>query len=337
MTYRGIWIRPSKNIEDIGITIPSDLNIEFVAPIPQSEEEVIEAGQNVDFVLSASSNPPFGARFFERCRTPKVLQLTGTGHDRVDLASASRHGVPVANSPQNFRSVAQYVFTAIGLISRRWLEGDTLVKQGRYMEGNRFVSSTMHDHGDRNLGIIGLGRIGREVARIGKFFGYHIGYYSRRSHPEFEAEMGVQYFTLQNLLRWSDIIALTVSLTPSTKGLIGHEELKLMKSTAILINAARGEVVDECALARALGEGQIWGAAVDVFVQHPPPRSHPYFKLNDEVRSRLFLTPHLAGRTVESHRRQFGFALENVRGYLVEGKPLECVINRDALHSKVRK
>jgi glyoxylate reductase len=336
MTYRGIWLRPSKDIEVTGITIPRELKIGFL--VPQSEEELIEGAKNVDFILSGSNTPTFTGRFFEQCRNPKVLQLTGNGYDRVDLASATKYGMPVANAPVNIKTVAEYVFIAIGVLSRRLLEGDILVKQGQYLEAReKFLTPTLREYGDQNLGIIGLGRIGREVARIGKFFGYHIGYYSRRSHPEFEAEMGVQYLTLQNLLRWSDIIAVTVSLTPSTKGLIGYEELKLMKSTAILINAARGAVVDEYALARALKGGQIWGAGVDVFVQNPPPLSHPYFKLNDEVKSRLFLTPHLAGRTLDSHLRQFALSLKNVRGYLVEGKPLECVINSDALHSKVRK
>jgi lactate dehydrogenase-like 2-hydroxyacid dehydrogenase len=207
-----------------------------------------------------------------------------------------------------------------------------------YLEArDKFVTPTMRDHGYQNLAIIGLGKIGREVARIGKFYGYQMGYYQRHINAEFEAAMGVKYFPLPELLRWADLVAVCVSLTPETHGMIGYEQLKLMKPTAILVNAARGQIVDEAALARALQEGVIWAAAVDVYVTNPPPVSHPFFQLSDEVKNRLFATPHVAGRTLDSHRRQFGFSLDNVRRHLVEGKPLECVVNPEALANIGRK
>ena len=117
-----------------------------------------------------------------------------------------------------------------------------------------------------------------------------------------------------------------VPLTAATRGLIGAKELSAMKPGAILINMSRGEIVCEEALCRALSDEKIWGAGMDVFADEPPPAAHPYFKLKDNVKDRLVLSPHMGGRTQEANRRMFSFALENVRRFLLEGKPLEGVI-----------
>ena len=242
--------------------------------------------------------------------------------------------MPVAHAPgQNSRTVAQFVFVMVGALTRRLIEGDKLVKQGRYLEARKKLSThTLYEFGEKNLAVLGIGRIGREVARIGNFLGYHVGYYdAERLDPKIENDMNVTYYDLSEILKWADITTLHIPLNPLTLSFIGENEFKLMKPTAILIDISRGGIVNEDALCSALTEGQIWGAGIDVFTEEPPPVSHPYLNLPDDIKDRMILSPHMGGRTYESNQRMFSFAIENVRAFLVDGKPLQCVVNSDKL------
>ncbi|HIC87764.1 MAG TPA: D-glycerate dehydrogenase, partial [Aquificae bacterium] len=162
------------------------------------------------------------------------------------------------------------------------------------------------------LGIIGLGRIGRAVARIGaKGFGMKVLYYSRHRAPErVEKELNATYVPLDTLLRESDIVSIHTPLTPETKYMIGERELRLMKPTAILVNTARGAVVDTNALVKALKEGWIAGAGLDVFEQEPLPPDHPLTKLPNVV-----LAPHIGSATKEARERMTCAVLENLLAF----------------------
>jgi len=327
MALKGMCLRPARDFEWAGVKIPNSLNIDFF--VPESEQQVIASGQEAEFVISPSHSITMGETFFAGLPNLKVVQLTGAGYDRVDLEAAAKHGVPVAHGPgQNSRSVAQFVFIKIGVISRRVLEADRMVKENRFADSRRkLATSTMHEFGDQNLGIIGIGRIGQEVAKIGRFFGYNLGYTDiNRLNPDREKQLGLRYYPFEALLGWADVISLHVPLTDATRGLIGARELKAMKPNAILINIARGGIVDEEALCRALADETIRGAGMDVFSVEPPPPSHPYLQLDDKLKDRLLLSPHMGGRTQEANRRMFSFALENVRAFLADGKPLQCAI-----------
>ena len=327
MVIEGICLRPAQDFERVGIEIPNSLKMEFF--VPDSEEQIIERGKRVDFIIAPSHTVTIGEKLFGGMENLKVLQLTGAGFDKVDLDAAAGHGVPVAHAPdQNTRSVAQYVFIMAGMLLRRMLEGHHLVYQGKYLDARKALTTpTLHELGGQNLGLIGMGRIGREVARIGKFFGFRIGYYDiRKLDPEDESELEATYFDRKAIFRWADVISLHTPLTASTRGMIGKSEFDRMKPSAILINISRGGIVDEEALCQALRMGRIQGAGIDVFSQEPPPAGHPYFSLEAAVRHRLLLSPHMGGRTFEANRRMFGFALENVRAFLVDGKPLECIV-----------
>ncbi|MEW6674011.1 MAG: 2-hydroxyacid dehydrogenase [Thermodesulfobacteriota bacterium] len=327
MAIHGICLRPARDFENAGVKIPESLSIDFF--VPESKQQVISAGRQAEFVISPSHSITMDEDFFAGLPNLKIVQLTGAGYDRVDLKAAARHDVPVAHGPgQNSRSVAQYVFIKIGMLSRRVLEADRMVKENKFSEARRNLSTlTLHEFGGQNLGIIGIGRIGQEVAEIAKFFGYNIGYYDiQRLNPDREIELGVRYYPFESILGWADIISLHVPLTKATRGLIGANELQAMKPGAIIINIARGGIVDEEALCRALENETIRGAAMDVFSIEPPPASHPYLKLDRKISDRLLLSPHMGGRTQEANRRMFSFALENVRAFLADGKPLQCVI-----------
>jgi len=330
MTLKGICLRPAEDFERAGITIPDSLNMEFF--VPESENQIIAQGRSVEFIIAPSHNRTIGLEIFKNLNNLKVVQLTGAGYDKVDLAAANRYGVPVAHAPdQNSKTVAQYVFIMLGVLSRRMLEGHNQVKEGNFVEARKkLITPTLHEFGGQNLAIIGMGRIGREVAKIGKFFDFQLGYFDiQKLMPKIENRFSVKYFDWEKILKWADIISLHLPRNSATKSFIGAKELRLMRPNAILINIARGGIVDENALCRALTEGQIRAAGVDVFDQEPPPREHLYFNINPEVRDRLLLSPHMGGRTLEANRRMFSFAVENVRAFLVDGKPLKGVINLD--------
>jgi lactate dehydrogenase-like 2-hydroxyacid dehydrogenase len=311
------------------------MNVEFF--IPESEKQIVERGKNVDFIISPSHTVKLGAKVFDGLQHLKVLQLTGAGFDNVDLAAAARRDIPVAHAPgQNTRSVAQYVFIMAGILLRRMLEGHQLVFQGQYQQARKTLTTpTLHEFGGQNLGIIGMGRIGREVARIGRFFGYHIGYYDiRKLAPEDEAGLEATYFDREAICKWADVITLHIPLTPDTRSMIGKSEFNRMKPRTILINVSRGGIVDEDALCEALLDGRLQGAAVDVFNQEPPPGDHPFFDLEPAVRHRLLLSSHMGGKTYEANQRMYSFAVENVRAYLVDGKPLKYRLNYDELNKE---
>jgi lactate dehydrogenase-like 2-hydroxyacid dehydrogenase len=338
MKYSGLCLRPSRDFELVGINIPEGMDIEFF--VPESMEQIIQRGKNAEFIIAPSHNPPIGRKIIEELPRLKVIQLTGSGYDKVDLAAATKQGIPVAHAPgQNSLTVAQFVFIFIGVLARRVLEGDRLVKEGNYSEARKKLATpSLHEFGNQNLAILGLGKIGREVARIANFLGYVVGYHDILPLTSAdEKQLGVKFFERADIFRWADILTLHIPLTSSTLSYISEKELKLMKPTAILIDITRGGIVDENALCKALKEGEIRGAALDVYSEEPPPLSHPYFKLDKELKDRLILSPHMGGRTFESNRRMFSFSVENVWRFLAERKPLECVINPDALEKGVKK
>lgn len=327
MAVNGICLRPARDFEWAGVKIPDSLTIKFF--VPESENHIIESGKNAHFIIAPSHSTLIGERIFANLPNLKVLQLTGAGYDKVDLEAAARHGIPVAHAPgQNSRSVAQYVFIMTGVIARRLFEASNMMKENKFAEARRKLTTpTLHEFGERNLAVIGMGKIGREVARIGKYFGYRIGYFDvNKLMPEAEENLCVQYYEFPDILSWADVISLHVPLIASTRSLIGEKELNAMKPTAILINMSRGGVVDENALCKALKDEKIWGAGIDVFTEEPPPIGHPFFQLKNGIKDRLVLSPHMGGRTQEANRRMFSFAVENVRAFLIDGNPLKCVL-----------
>jgi glyoxylate reductase len=177
------------------------------------------------------------------------------------------------------------------------------------------------------IGIIGMGRIGQAVARRAKGFNMKILYYDVRRLPEnLEKELGAEFVDLDTLLREADIVTIHTPLTPETENLINEEKLKLMKKTAYLINTARGKIVDIDALYKALKEGWIAGAALDVFPQEPFPPDHPIMKLENVV-----VTPHIGSATWQTRTKMADLVAENLIAFY-EGKVPPTLVNRDVVN-----
>jgi phosphoglycerate dehydrogenase-like enzyme len=240
----------------------------------------------------------------------KLLSIWGTGTDNIDLGAAARHGVTVTNTPGVAAiSIAEHSLMLALAVARRVVTLHGQVVSGAWPRGQSVQLQ------GKTLGIIGLGAIGRQFARLGKAVGMNVIAWTMHPDPS----LGFQLVELNELLRQSDVISLHLRLSSDTEGFLGRRQFKLMKPTAILINTARGPIVDEAVLVDALRSGRLAGAGLDVFDVEPLPKGHPLTQLENVV-----LTPHCAGVTPEVLEAGLALALENVESFL-SGSPRHVV------------
>lgn len=257
----------------------------------------------------------------------RIISQYAVGYDNINVDCATRHGVYVTNTPNVLtEATAELTWALILAAARHVVQADRYVKSGEWFRSGTgwhpelFLGLELRG---KTLGIIGFGRIGRAVARIGaKGFGMRVLYYSRHRAPrEVEEEIGAEYASLDDLLRRSDVVSIHVPLTPETRGMIGERELRIMKPTAILVNTARGAVVDPDALVRALREGWIAAAGLDVFHEEPLPPDHPLTRLDNVV-----LAPHIGSATYEARQAMTCAVLDNLLAFK-EGKVPPNLVN----------
>ncbi|MCE4618715.1 MAG: 2-hydroxyacid dehydrogenase [Desulfurococcales archaeon] len=256
-------------------------------------------------------------------RKARLIAQPSTGYDHIDVVACRERGIPVANAGgANAVSVAEYTVMAALALLRRLVKAHGDLARGRWSQWELMDLGTYDLYG-KTWGVIGLGRIGREVVKRLKGFDVRILYYDKYRLPEDkEAELGVEYAPLGRLLKLSDVVSIHVPLTEETRGMIGERELRLMKPTAVLINPSRGEIVDEEALARALREGWILGAAVDVYSREPPGPDHPLMGLENV---NIITTPHIAGATSDARARIIQVTVENIIRVLRGEEPVNVV------------
>ena len=245
--------------------------------------------------------------FYRAAPRLRLVQLLSAGYDNVDLEAARRAKVPVCNNGgANAISVSEHAIMLMLAVSRRVIWQHANVSGGRW-RGNG-PAPRMYEVNDKVLGIVGLGTIGKKVARLARAFGMRVEYYDiARLSEDAEDLLGVRFRLLRELLKSSDVISLHVPLNDSTRHMIGADELAAMKPEAILINTSRGPVIDEAALHRALTANKLFGAGLDVFDQEPPPPDNPLLKLDNVV-----LSAHFAGPTWDNHVARFRNAFDNV-------------------------
>ncbi|WP_207387666.1 2-hydroxyacid dehydrogenase [Aeropyrum pernix] len=302
-----------------------DLKVVSVAGLPR--ERVLEELRNADVVIGDYTfQMRIDAEMCAAMESVRLVQQPSTGYDHIDVEACARHGVPVANAGgANAVSVAEYTIMAALALLKRLLYAHRETVAGGWPQWRLMEMGTFDLQG-KTWGIIGLGRIGREVAKRLRPFGVRIVYFDKVRMEDAERELGVEYRSLSRLLRESDVVSIHVPLTSETRGMIGEGELRMMKPTAVLINPSRGEIVDEEALARAVRERWIAGAAVDVYSREPPPPDHPLIRAAGEADVNLILTPHIAGANTDARSRIIQFSIENVVRVLKGGKP-EAVVN----------
>lgn len=242
------------------------------------------------------------------------IAVLATGYDVVDVAAAAARGVPVCNVPDySTNAVAQAVFALLLELRNHTGELAAAVRAGRWQAGPdySFWDTPIHELADRTLGVVGLGRIGQAVARIGAAFGMRVLGCGLRPGPD--------RLPLDTLLAESDVVSLHCPLTAASRKLIDASRLGLMRPEAILINTGRGALIDEPALARALAEGRIAAAALDVLSLEPPSADNPLLRAPN-----CLITPHVAWASVEARRRLIAETAANVQA-LLAGAPRNLV------------
>lgn len=261
----------------------------------------------------------------DRGKNLKVVSNYAVGYNNIDVAEATKHGVMVTNTPDVLTdTTADCAFMLLMAISRRLVEVDKFVRDGKWVKawGPKMLLGS--DITGKTLGIIGLGRIGKAMVPRAKGFNMKILYHNRNPDPEAD-KLGVEYKTMDEILAESDYISLHVPLNEKTKHLIGETELKKMKKTAYLINTARGPVVDEKALTKALKEHWIAGAGLDVLYEEPTNPNNPLLELDNVI-----VAPHIGSATTETRLAMAMKAATNLTAAL-KGKRPPDLLNPEVL------
>src|SRR5919106_1142513 len=284
-----------------------------------SPEELLEIIGDYD-ALVIRSGTKIDAVVLERAENLKVVARAGIGLDNVDVDAATRHGVLVVNAPQsNVISAAEHTMALILAQARNIPQADAALRDGRW-ERSRFQGTELYG---KTLGIVGLGRVGALVAQRCNAFGMRLLAYDPFVTRERAAQMGVELVSLAEVLGRADIVTVHLPKTPETTGLLGEAELFAMKRGARLVNTARGGIVDEAALAKAVAEGHLGGAALDVFAEEPTTAS-PLFWLENVV-----VTPHLGASTTEAQDKA-GIAIAEQLLLALAGQFVPNAVNVDA-------
>jgi len=282
-------------------------------------DELVGCVRGREAILSLLTDP-VDSSVIEAGEDLKIIANYAVGYDNIDVAAATERGIIVTNTPGVLTdTTADMAWTLLMATARRVVEADGYTRAGKFKrwEATLLLGSDVYG---KTLGVIGLGRIGRAVARRSLGFGMRVLYHSRnRVEPEVEGELGAEYVDLETLLRESDFVSIHTPLTPETGHLIGGRELDMMKSTSYLINTSRGPVVEERALADALASGSIAGAGLDVYEEEP--QVYPGLLELDNV----VLSPHIGSASVETRSRMSVMAADNIIAAMRGEKPPNIV------------
>jgi len=282
-------------------------------------EDMIEIGKDADAFLVVTNVEKITKEVIEVLPKLRIVARHGVGYDNVDVKSASERGIYVTTAPVLDETVADHAFALLLCLARKTCKMHNYVvsKEWKAREPFKFMGT---DVWGRTAGIVGLGRIGSKIAERAKGFKMRILYYDIVRKTDLESRLGVERKPLNDLLRESDIIFISAPLIDATRGMIGEKEFKLMKPSALLIHVARGPIVDHDALVKALREGTIAGAGIDVFDREPVPLDDPLLDPGNVV-----LTPHMASNTIECRTRQSLTAAGEVLRVLRGEKPRYAV------------
>ncbi len=288
--------------------------------------ELLSRLEGADVAINVRAYTVFDAPLLAALPTLRLISILGTGTDNVDLRAAAEQGVVVTNTPgASTYSVAELAFALMLAAARHVPLADRRLRGGEWHH-----TKGLELHG-KTLGVVGLGLIGQAMASMGAGFGMRVLAWSFRADAERARACGARLVELDELLRQADVVSLHLRASSEASGLIGRRELSLMKPTAILVNTARGALVDEEALAEALRAGRLFAAGLDVYQGEPLPADSPLRGLDNVV-----LSPHAGWVTDEASRRLVRMPVDNIIAYL-EGRP-QHVVNPVALqHERQRR
>lgn len=256
----------------------------------------------------------------DKARNLKVISNMAVGYNNIDVEAATNKGIMVTNTPDVLtETTADLTFALLMATARRLVEASDYLRNGKWETWSPNLLTGQDIYG-ATIGIIGMGRIGEAVARRTKGFNMNLLYHNRSQKPVVEQELGATYVSMDTLLRESDYVVVMTPYSAETKNLITAEQLKLMKKNAILINTARGGIVNEVDLYEALVNGVIWGAGLDVFEEEPVSVDHPLLTLQNVV-----TLPHIGSASIATRMKMSDLAAENLILALKGEKPKHFV------------
>jgi D-3-phosphoglycerate dehydrogenase len=270
--------------------------------------------RDADVAVNIRGRTRFTAEVLAGCPRLRLISIWGTGTDNVDLHAASAHGITVTNTPgANAIAVAEHTVALMLAVVKQLAPADQAIRRAGWPR------NLVPQLRGKRLGIMGTGLIGREVAAMGKGLGLEVVAWTFHPDAGLAARLGFRYVELEELLRTSDVLSLHLRATPDTRHFLNRERLALLKPGAVLVNTARGTLVDEAALVESVRERRIAGAGLDVFETEPLPSGHPLATLGN-----VLLTPHAAGMTPEVIQIGLAMAVENIENFL-KGSPTRVV------------
>lgn len=275
---------------------------------------LVDRLRDADVAVNIRGRTRFTADVLQACPRLRLISIWGTGTDNVDLKAAVARGITVTNTPgANAVAVAEHTVALMLAVLKQLPQADQAIRQGGWPR------NLVPQLRGKRLGIVGTGLIGREVAAMARGLGMEVVAWTFHPDPGVAGKLGLRYVELEDLLRTADVISLHLRATPETRHFLNRERLALLKSGAILVNTARGSLVDEVALVDRLREKRLAGAGLDVFEAEPLPSGHPLASLPN-----VLLTPHAAGMTPEVIQNGLAMAVENIENFL-RGTPTHVV------------
>ncbi len=295
------------SLETAGVTVTT-----YREPFT-SQDALVSALAGVTIIIAMRERTAFPREVLEKLPALQLLVTTGMANASIDVEAAGELGMTVCGTPGSPTAAPELTWALLLALARNISAEDASVRAGAWQ------STVGFELAGKTLGVVGLGKIGRRVAGYGQAFGMDVLAWSPNLTDEAAAETGARKVSKEELFRDSDVATLHLRLSPRSEGIVGEPELRLLGPDGVLVNTARGPLVDQDALVRALSDGWIAGAALDVFDHEPLPAGHPLLSAPNTV-----LSPHLGYVTRESYRQFYGGALEDVKAWLA-GSPVRVI------------
>jgi phosphoglycerate dehydrogenase-like enzyme len=284
----------------------------FTEPF-EGDQETVDALRDFDIIMAMRERTVFDAKRLQQLPKLKLLVTTGMANAAIDLAAAEEQGITVCGTGGSPAAAPELTWALLLAFARGVPFADCRLRAGNWQTTVGFELS------GKTLGVLGLGKIGSKIAGYGTAFGMEVIAWSPNLTEETAAAMGARKVSKEALFREADVVSVHVRLSERSRGIVGEEELRLLGPEGVLVNTARGPLVDEEALLRGLSEGWLGGAALDVYDVEPLPADHPLL-----AAPRTVLTPHLGYVTSQSYARFYGEAFEDVRAW-VQGSPVRVL------------
>ncbi len=316
---------PERGLRVIEERFDTEVWLEYAPP---PKKIIIEKAAKAEALATLLSDK-IDAEVFDVAPNLKIVAQMAVGFDNIDVKEATKRGIYVTNTPGVLtETTADFAWALLMAVARRIVEADTYVRSGNWKVGWHPMMIQGRDVYGATIGIVGLGRIGCSIAKRAKGFDMKALYYDIVRRPDFEKEYNIQFTDIDVLFQKADFVTINAPLTKETYHLVDEKKLRMMKKTAFLINNARGPIVDEKALYKALKEGWIAGAAVDVFEQEPTPMQNPLLQLSNVV-----VAPHISSASYETRSRMAEMVAQNLIAFF-EGKTPPNLVNPEVAKTK---